>query len=435
MKFKAFALVLGVSLLFSGCLTTSAILKNKTILKTRPDSMTRAGLALGYPHADRYHGTIVKELGFQWLRIDLSWNKLEPVQGQWEFANLDAFFEEIEGTDHKILAILCYDTPWIHEDPDGLSEVSPEQLEHYLHYIEVVMKRYGHRVDEWEIWNEPNLLFNTFWTGSDEDFFLLSQKAAAKIKEIDPEATVLAGAHWRFDKSYIMDMYEQGVLDNVDVFSYHPYYDKPHKIYRKSRDLEDYLKSLGYRGDFRVTEVGFNTYGRVPTSCRPEEQGRYVLETLILLGRMKHPYLIWYNLSNGVDDDPSGLWSDQYGVVLRDGSDFEYKTGGWAVRRYNELIAGTYPSKDRVIQEKDTEKRVLTALYHNGLDDDSRVLVLLGQKKRSDLVLNGFDSGRVYSGSNGSVQDIGREWTGTLYEDEPLIFVLQGVTQLVLSEE
>jgi hypothetical protein len=349
-------LLLPLLLLFFSCLTTNAILRNKTILSHKGSPMSKAGINWGYPNKGREEFEIYDDLGIEWFRLDYSWDKLEKEPGVWTFDDTDYFTEQAKQRGYKILGVLAFDNPWVHEDPEGLREIPMDRIDDFLNYVEVVVTHYKGQVDEWEIWNEPNLPFRTFWTGSDEDFFTLNTAVAKKIKEIDPQAVVLGGALWRFDKGFTKDMYQSGSLENIDVFSYHPYYDKPEKIYDKSRDLEDYLKLLGFPGDYRVTEVGFNTYGRLPTSCSPEEQGRLVLETLVLLGSMKHPYIIWYNLYNGTIKG-KGLWNDNYGILIKDNDTFVYKTGGWAFRRYNELIAGKFMSRDKIIVEEGLEKK------------------------------------------------------------------------------
>jgi hypothetical protein len=426
-------LIVVLCLMQTACLTTAAILKNKTIIKHTTPSMPGAGIAWGYPRKGYAPWNVLDEMGIEWIRVDISWNHLEPEQGEWHFDDMDTFCREAKEKGHKILGILAYDTPWIHDDPKGKREVTPDQLDHYINYVNTVVDRYGEYIDEWEIWNEPNLPFNTFWTGSDEDFYTLSKEAAAAIRDLDPNAVILGGANWRFDKGFIRGMAASGALEDLDVFSFHPYYDKPEKIYDKSRDLEDYLKLQGFRGDFRVTEAGFSTYGKLPTSCKPEEQGRLVLETLVLLGKLHHPYIIWYSLYNSKGAVNSGIWSDAYGLTLRDGDIYEYKTGGWALRRYNELIARSYPAPDKISLEESLEKKVAHNLYWDGNNPENKTLVLFGEKKSQDLILGGFDTARIYNAATGEISRVSREWSGELTKNQPLIVVMENVTTITLS--
>jgi hypothetical protein len=430
-KYSKKTIIFSVFFLLISCLSTDQINKKESIQNTT-FPMTRAGINWGFPHKGREDYVLFKEFGITWLRVDFFWDVLEPAQGEWKLEETDYFLKESEKMGHNILGLLLYDTPWIHDNPEGLREVTGDQIDDFLNYVEVIVTRYKDQVDEWEIWNEPNLFLNKFWTASDEDFFKLISAASAKIREIDPDAVILGGALYRFDKGYIRKMYKAGALEHIDVFSYHPYYDNPVKINKKSRDLESHLRQLGFQGGFRVTEAGFNTYGSLPTSSPPEEQGRDVLETLLYLGTFDHPYLIWYNLYNDTTEG-TGFWFDKYGLMIKDGDTLLYKTGGWALRRYNELIADSYPSGKNVNIENSLKKKIFHSLYWDGVNSDQQTLVLLGEKKVMNLVLTGFEKGSLFNAATGEVSRVHGGDIITLTYSQPYIITLENVTHLSLS--
>ncbi|MBN2627421.1 MAG: cellulase family glycosylhydrolase [Spirochaetales bacterium] len=419
---KSLTVIVIAIFMFNACRT----IPEESESSTSPMPVT--GINWGYPTKGTEQYALFEEMGITWLRTDFSWDKLEPRPGEWHFEETDEFCREAVARGYRITGVLGFDNFWIHENPEGKTQVDPDQIESYLNYVRTVTSRYRESVSEWEIWNEPNLPFHTFWTGTDGDFFFLLKEASAAIRESVPEAVILGGSLWRFDKNYITKLYRDGALENIDVFSYHPYYDTPDRILSQSRALQNHLKSLGFTGGFRITEVGFNTYGRLPTSCSPRAQGRLVLETLLKLGVLGHPYLIWYTLYNG-ESPGSGIWTDRYGVMVhRDDGTFAYKTGGWALRRYNELIAGQRVTSGITLSG---DEKLLGKIDSHSFD---KTVVLFTGKRELAFSLTGMDGITIYNCADGSVRECKEEPIPiTLKKNEPLILILPENGEIVLS--
>ncbi|MDC7223177.1 MAG: cellulase family glycosylhydrolase [Spirochaetales bacterium] len=392
--------------------------------------LSPAGINWGYPYRNREKPALFDELNLNWFRIDFYWHKMEPQEGKWHFADHDRFFANMDEEKDHFVGVLGFDTPWIHENGEREKQIAPEDFDRFLKYVETVVRRYGDRVDEWEIWNEPNLPFNGFWSGSDRDFINLTLAVAERIRAVDPEATILVGSLWRYDSAYLNKLDRAGVLAAGDHLSFHPYYDKPVKIFEKTKDLLSDLENRQFPGELRITEAGFNTYGVTPTSCPPEEQGRMVMETLAGLGELGFPYLIWYNLYNR-EDEGKGIWTDMYGILLLKGDGrLEYKTGGWALRRYNELIAGKYPSP---VQNTIQGDNLIARFYSSEAEDKPNTLLLMTGKGEEILKFEGPDSLLLYNGADGSIEKINSQGIRKIEYETPIILTSPRIGEWEIS--
>jgi hypothetical protein len=139
---------------------------------------------------------LLDELGVTWQRRTCRWGGLELRPGEWNFSSWDRYVDDSKAAGKKLIAILAYDTPWIHKGKNVRDTIGSQELPHYLNYVETVVTRYKGRIDAYEIWNEPNML-NRFWKGSDKDFFTMTIATAQVIRRIDPDARILAGSLWR----------------------------------------------------------------------------------------------------------------------------------------------------------------------------------------------------------------------------------------------
>jgi hypothetical protein len=62
-------------------------------------------------------------------------------------------------------------------------------------------------------------------------------------------------------------------------------------------------------------------------------------------------------------------------------------------------------------------------------------MVILGEKKKLDLHISGFESARIYNCATGEILIAENEISGTLLYDEPFIITFEGISNLYLKEE
>jgi hypothetical protein len=284
-----------------------------------------------------------------WLRKTFYWTRFEPEMGTWDYSSYDEFVETGKAAGKNILAILAYDTAWIHQGRRR-RYITPLQLPYYLRYVEEVVTRYKGKVDAYEIWNEPNWLF---WRGKREDFFELSRAAALKIREIDPEAKIVAGSFNRVPRRFIRDMFQSGALEEADVVSFHPYDISPQGAVRLYDQFKQFLTAQRYTGDIWVTEVGYPTGGWYPTRVSEGRFPAYIVKTLAGLAIRGAGITFWYELCDTYNRHVirSPLDSELYfGLAY---PDYTPKKGAAAYALCSRYLAGTeyrpeFPKRDGV---------------------------------------------------------------------------------------
>ncbi len=184
----------------------------------------------------------VNELGFEWVKIQLSWKQLEPAPGQYS----DLFYTYVRRVQwasfqvgsHKILLSVVGAPDWAR--PQGFDPAlegppaDPAALANFLTAFIRETKPEDNRIQAIEIWNEPNLIRE--WNGqeiSGANYMRLFDAAYAAIKAVAPNITVvtaglapvgdgLQGAVG--DRTYLRQMYAAGLARYTDVkIGVHPY--------------------------------------------------------------------------------------------------------------------------------------------------------------------------------------------------------------------
>ncbi len=104
-------------------------------------------------------------LGVNWVKLEVSWAAIEPVEGQFEFAALDATIEELDKIGIRIL-LNIHDAPgWTRRSYQArlsrtlrMNTGPPEDPDEFGDFMSVLAHRYAGVVDAYEIWKAPNIL-------------------------------------------------------------------------------------------------------------------------------------------------------------------------------------------------------------------------------------------------------------------------------------
>ena len=196
----------------------------------------------------------VAQLGVNWVKLELSWARLEPTRGQPDFAALDAAVAALDALDLRIL-INIYDAPaWsrisytahLHS---ALRDFGgpPQDPRDFALIMSAIAARYAGLVDAYEIWKAPNLL--KYWLTPEyerppvrngrgeyglpermnigaEHYMPLLRAARDAIKAVDSEALLLSGGlapvgfsdHYNAIETgeFLQDLLRLGLADAVD---------------------------------------------------------------------------------------------------------------------------------------------------------------------------------------------------------------------------
>jgi len=158
--------------------------------------------------------------GASWARQDFWWSIANPREGVWEWTYFDQAIDSYERRGIRLLAILCYGSPWAtgHNAP-----TDARGREAFGEFVYQMVKRYGDRVGAWEVWNEPDIL--PFWAPRPDarDYAELLKVVYRRAKEANPNAVVVAGALAMPDTRFLEGVFAAGAGESFDILSFHGY--------------------------------------------------------------------------------------------------------------------------------------------------------------------------------------------------------------------
>ncbi|MGL4232148.1 MAG: PA14 domain-containing protein [Casimicrobium sp.] len=237
------------------------------------------------------------DVNFGTLRLwdaGVTWAKLEPEKGRFDFTMLDRFVSEAQSRGQEVILTLGQSPTWASARPTTLTylglgaSAEPANLADWRDYVTAVASRYKGRIQYYEVWNEPN--DTTFFSGTVNDAIALTREAKSALTAADPNAKLISAP------PYVVGWLDQflagGGGQYVDIIGYHVYADEPEQM---ARGLADIRLVLEERGVWGVKPL-WNTEGAVGDRNTSEDVG---------VGFIARAYLInfiygaeryaWYN--------------------------------------------------------------------------------------------------------------------------------------------
>ncbi|WP_148616012.1 cellulase family glycosylhydrolase [Nocardioides rubriscoriae] len=209
---------------------------------TRPRSATSQRVPVGFspgfslmeePISDlRRDLDQMRALGINRVRLDLSWARVEGVQGRYDWSQPDRVFTEAAARGIRVLAVIGYQPDWAQRYDSAGRPLSVDPVG-FARFAEAAAVRYRSKVSAWEIWNEPNL--QRFWIAPPDagQYAELVNAVAPRIRVGDPLAPILVGAmspandvpdHTAVSPvTFLQGIYDRVALRNFDAVSVHPY--------------------------------------------------------------------------------------------------------------------------------------------------------------------------------------------------------------------
>lgn len=308
----------------------------------------------------------MKSMGANWVRFDLPWNAIQPVDAEhFKWETYDTLVENALAAGLQIDAIIDFTPAWARGTGDPKSSACPPASpEQFAAYAAAVVKHYAGKLASVEIWNEPNIY--QFWKPVPDaaQYVPLLKAAYTAIKAIDPKLTVLsAGLSASFDDSkthhyidqrtFLTQMYALGAKDFFDALAFHPYsYPIPPGTYQvysawssmaqTPKNLRAIMTANGDGGkQLWLTEYGAPTDGPDPVSATCDSfvftgrrkvdeclQARIVTEAIALTKNDDSfgPFFLYSYIDRGTSTKSQ---ENFYGVVKYDGT---HKQGYDAVK-------------------------------------------------------------------------------------------------------
>ena len=150
--------------------------------------------------------------GIKRVRCGLQWQHVQKSpNAPFDFTRYDKIVAEQEAAGLTFLPIVDCPPQWARPVWNHLPE--------YARFVEVVMKRYGDKFPDIEIWNEVNL-----WRQcTPELYFKILRTAYTAAKKVKPDVRVLFSGTAGVALDFLGKVYELGGAKYFDVVNVHPY--------------------------------------------------------------------------------------------------------------------------------------------------------------------------------------------------------------------
>jgi len=177
----------------------------------------------------------LQSLGVTNIRVFVPWGLVEYADDTYNWSYVDSIMDAAEERDMGVMMEVNATPTWAAADPESANvpagSASPD-VEKFTDFMGTLATRYGDTVSVYEIWNEPNYV--SFSNPIDPAAYAeLLKSVYPVLKEIDPTATVVAGAlgtvqdsSWTMSAvTFVQQMLDAGAGDYFDAISVHPYQD------------------------------------------------------------------------------------------------------------------------------------------------------------------------------------------------------------------
>lgn len=260
-----------------------------------------------------------RSAGFTWVRTDLFWKDVERRRGVYDFSRFEAFMKVLTARGMKALFILDYGNH-LYQGTDQTPPTTPEAIQAFGQYVTAAAQKFAPYGVRYEIWNEPN--WDSFWPPSPwpDQYTVVAKEAIARIKAVDPNAVVAAGALSKFDYGYLQSIIARGAANDAHAISVHPYVNTPEDVSDNLFYMRSLVDSMLPQARLPIwnTEWGYSSadYGDGHSSQARLQQAVMVTRELLVSWAEGLPITVYYDLlDDGTDprnkEENFGLLDDK----------------------------------------------------------------------------------------------------------------------------
>jgi len=243
---------------------------------------------------------MVREMGASWIVEYFPWGYSERRPGRFTWNHADLVVDHAEAQGLTIVARLGWVPAWARPEDTFDTYLAEESFGEFGDYVYAFVDHFRGRVRHVIIWNEPNLSLEWGYRPVDPAGYVeLLRIAYGRVKEADPEVSVLAGAlaptlappgsEWGMDDLlFLQAMYDAGAAPYFDILAAHAYGwrfppDEPAASdgvnFARTELLRDVMLRNGDAGkSIIVTEGGWNDHPRWTKAVSPGQRIAYTLQ-------------------------------------------------------------------------------------------------------------------------------------------------------------
>ncbi len=294
-------------------------------IQAQPDRPFR--LAAHTLFLDEPIAQLAVEAGFDTIIQVFPWRDLNPRPDVYAWQAADDMVAVAQ--EHNLDLVVRLDMPplWATRvDPADL----PFDLNAYLDFVEATVTRYRGRILGYIVWNEPNLAVEWGgWVAEPKQYVEVLCQAAARIREADPQAKVIAAGlaptnefSYRAmdDRAFLQQMMAHDAAHCFDVLSVHDYGyglppDDAHDAHgglnlARLTDLHEILLNANATQPVWITELGYTIQPGLHPHVSADDQADYLLGSFKRV-RTEWPWVemftVWNLSYTGGDEEMQGF--------------------------------------------------------------------------------------------------------------------------------
>jgi polysaccharide biosynthesis protein PslG len=265
-----------------------------------------------------YDFDLFQQAGGKIARLDLYWDQVETVKGQYNFLYNDGVLNmDLRPRGIHRLATLCYGNALY-----GTDHSSQTWRDGFTNFAAAVAAHYADDENIFEIWNEPNAGWTSSYLNDPSAYVAFVAQVATAMRAADPKCKLLAPSLSELSTtsiSWLHSCIDQGLLNYVDAISVHPYRaTSPETVVANYTTVRTLMKDHGKTLPLVCSEWGYSTGTSTGTA--------HVANAQLQADYLARIYLV--NASQGVllttafewkdtGDDPNDFESN-FGVVKTD---------------------------------------------------------------------------------------------------------------------
>ena len=268
-------------------------------------------------------------IGIQGVRLDFSWDSLEPADGSYDFGIHDQAARVIRAAGMDILGIIAYTPGWASPSTDSPWNGMPTDLKDFADFVLELTSHYRGQVDNWMIWVEPNCS-QSFRSTDPYQYTQLLKSGYVAAKYGNPGSTIILGGLANDESQYISEfrfyppegflqaVYDEGGGDYFDAVGGHPYTHPMYQGYdlmvRRILSIRDVMNSNGDQS--KPLYLDEANYGLI-SDVTEEIQAQWLYEIFRASRQTDVPLVVVYN---GRDYGSATTFFETAGLLRKDGS-------------------------------------------------------------------------------------------------------------------
>jgi len=269
------------------------------------------GVNIHFTDTSQAEFNLFKRGGFQYARMDFSWESIETSPAQYNFSAYDRLHKNLSDRGIRPLFILGYGNKLYQEGAPS----TPQSQTAFAQFAAAAAEHFKGKEILWEIWNEPNL--GQFWqpSPSPESYQSLALKTSALMKQADPSCRIIVGATSTMDYDFLTRVLNRQLLSQVDGVSVHPYRTGgPESVWNEYGKVRGIIETNAPESRKNLpiicSEWGYSTYAKGVSEGR---QAMYLVRSWLINAAAGVPVSIYYDWK---DDGPNPNDNEhRFGIV------------------------------------------------------------------------------------------------------------------------